>query len=137
MYRKFLVWGTVLSGLAVILGAFAAHGLKAIIPADKIAIFETGVRYQFMHSVALILLAFLIQQNKADQVLIKKMSISGNLFLAGILFFSGSLFALAIQPIIAIQYAKFIGPITPIGGVCFVLAWAIWASAAYFNKVDN
>ena len=137
MYRKFLVWGTILSGLAVILGAFAAHGLKAIISADKIAIFETGVRYQFMHAVALIIVAFFIQQNKANQVFIKKLSISGSLFLVGILFFSGSLFALAIQPVIAIQYAKFIGPITPIGGVCFVLGWAIWASAAYFNKVDN
>lgn len=137
MYRKFLFWGTALSGLAVILGAFAAHGLKAIIPADKIAIFETGVRYQFMHAFALIIVSFFIQQNKSNQALIKKLSISGSLFLVGIMLFSGSLFALAIQPLIAIQYAKFIGPVTPIGGVCFVAGWFIWASAAYFNKVDN
>ena len=63
MHRKVLLWGLLFAGIAVMLGAFGAHALKSLVPADKVIIFETGVRYQLMHALALILLSLYIQQN--------------------------------------------------------------------------
>ena len=57
MYRKILIWGLVFSLLAVVFGAFGAHALKVFVNQDKLQIFETGVRYQFMHAIALIALS--------------------------------------------------------------------------------
>ena len=81
MPRKYLLWGIALAGLSVMLGAFGAHGLKTIVPAAQLAVFETGVRYEFMQALALILLAFHMQQNKANQEQLKRLNKTGNLFL--------------------------------------------------------
>ncbi|MFM2440008.1 MAG: hypothetical protein RLZ16_1007 [Bacteroidota bacterium] len=137
MSRKYLLWGIALAGLSVMLGAFGAHGLKAIVPAAQLAVFETGVRYEFMHALALILLAAHMQQNKANQEQLKRLNKTGNLFLIGILLFSGSLYALTLQPLVNFNFASFIGPITPIGGLCLITGWGVWASAVYLDKVDN
>jgi uncharacterized membrane protein YgdD (TMEM256/DUF423 family) len=90
-----------------------------------------------MHALALILLAFYMQQNKANQEQLKRLNKTGNLFLIGILLFSGSLYALTLQPLIDFNFARFIGPVTPIGGLCLVAGWVIWANAVYLDKVDN
>jgi uncharacterized membrane protein YgdD (TMEM256/DUF423 family) len=137
MFRKYLLWGIALAGLSVMLGAFGAHGLKTIVPAAQLAVFETGVRYEFMHALALLLLAFHIQQNIANQEQLKRLNKTGNLFLIGILLFSGSLYALTLQPLIEFNFARFIGPITPIGGLCLIIGWALWGRAVLLNKVDN
>jgi uncharacterized membrane protein YgdD (TMEM256/DUF423 family) len=137
MSRKYLLWGIALAGLSVMLGAFGAHGLKAIVPAAQLVVFETGVRYEFLHALALLLLAFHMQQNKANQEQLKRLNKTGVLFLIGILLFSGSLYALTLQPLIEFNFTKFIGPITPIGGLCLIIGWALWGRAVYFNKVDN
>ena len=137
MSRKYLLCGIALAGLSVMLGAFGAHGLKTIVPAAQLAVFETGVRYEFLHALALLLLAFHMQQNKANQEQLKRLNKTGVLFLIGILLFSGSLYALTLQPLIEFNFAKFIGPITPIGGLCLIIGWVLWGRAVYFNKVDN
>ena len=105
--------------LSVILGAFAAHALKSQLSETMLNVFQTGVQYQFMHSVAIILLVLLYRQ-QAQSLLIW----SAAFMLAGIVFFSGSLYALAITQI------KWFGPVTPLGGVCFIFGWALLLVAA-------
>lgn len=100
--------------LAVILGAFAAHGLKGKLAANLFSAFETGVQYQFYHALALLLVALLYQQFPGKWLLW-----SGYAMLAGIVLFSGSLYALALTQI------KLFGPVTPIGGLCFIMGWGL------------
>ncbi len=119
---KLLPLGSFLAALAVILGAFAAHALKSVLDAYQLAIFETGVRYQFYHSIALLLVGILqhleIGQKKALQHI-------GTFFLLGILCFSGSLYLLACRTVLGAEaIARIAGPITPIGGVFFIVGWS-------------
>ena len=137
MYRKLLFSGILLCGLSVLFGAFGAHALKSFLTPEKLVTYETGVRYQFMHGLALIILAMHLQQNSANLVQLNRLRFIGSLFLVGILFFSGSLYALSLQPMISVQYSSWIGPITPLGGLCFMIGWTLWARAVYLNKVDN
>jgi uncharacterized membrane protein YgdD (TMEM256/DUF423 family) len=102
--------GAALMFLDVALGAFAAHGLKARLTPEMLTVFETGVRYQAYHALALLLLAALRGPDKA-----------GWCFLAGIILFSGSLYALAASGI------RWLGAITPIGGLFFLAGWVMFA----------
>jgi uncharacterized membrane protein YgdD (TMEM256/DUF423 family) len=122
---KLLTLGSLFAALAVILGAFAAHALKAVLDTYQLAIFETGVRYQFYHSIALLLVGILqrleIGQKKALQRV-------GVFFLLGIICFSGSLYLLACRSLLgADAVASIAGPITPIGGVFFIVGWSLLA----------
>ena len=103
--------------LAVALGAFSAHTLKQKIGLDRLKVFETGVKYQMYH--VLVLLFVNSYTNFSNKI---KNSISF-FFIIGILFFSGSLYILSTQ-IIA---SKYIGPITPLGGVFFIIGWLLLA----------
>lgn len=114
MNKPFLVAGIVFAMFGVVLGAFAAHGLKSRLPADLVAVFQTGVQYQFYHGLGLILLA-LISVHISSNLL----TYSGYLMIAGVVCFSGSLYALALTGI------KFFGPITPLGGLFFILSWML------------
>lgn len=105
--------------LAVILGAFAAHGLKSRLSEGLLAVFQTGVHYQFFHSLGIILLVLLYRQQAQVSLLY-----SAGFMLAGIVLFSGSLYALALTEI------KWFGPVTPLGGLCFILGWAMLIVAA-------
>ncbi len=112
---------TVLAGsysmaLAVLLGAFGAHGLKSMVSEYSVEIFNKAVYYQVIHSLGIILGATLLKNNKAQVVL-------RNLFLAGIICFSGSLYFLTFSDFLNPTLKKVVGPITPIGGVFFVAAW--------------
>lgn len=120
MNKKFLVVAGFSGALAVGLGAFAAHGLKEIISQDQLRIFHTGVEYHFYHTFALFAVVFLSEKIKD-----KMLNFSGWLFTAGIIFFSGSLYLLATIPSI-----NWIGIITPIGGLCFILGWLFFALSA-------
>lgn len=106
--------------LATILGAFAAHLLKGQISEYRMNIFQTGVLYQLIHSLALFGVGLLLLQ--LNKQLIK---CSGWLFLAGIFFFSGSLYLISMLQI------KAIGMITPLGGLCFILGWLSLAIGVY------
>jgi uncharacterized membrane protein YgdD (TMEM256/DUF423 family) len=117
-----MIWtalGAASAFLAVALGAFAAHGLRASVAPDLLAAFETGARYQLVHAVALVALGL-----GADRLPAGDVRAVGALFLAGMLLFSGSLYALALTGV------RMLGAITPLGGVSFLLGWAWLAFAA-------
>jgi uncharacterized membrane protein YgdD (TMEM256/DUF423 family) len=104
---------------SVVLGAFAAHGLKSKLSETLLNTFQTGVQYQMYHSLAVILLVILYRQMPQSLLLY-----SSGFMLAGIILFSGSLYMLALTQI------KWFGPVTPLGGICFIVGWALLIAAA-------
>lgn len=108
---------------AVLLGAFAAHGLKARVSADMVEIFDKGARYQMYHALAMLFVA-LFADRKPDGKLIP----AAWLFSAGIFLFSGSLYALVLTG------HRWLGAITPIGGVCFIAGWVCLFIAALKSR---
>lgn len=111
--------GALLAGAGVGLGAFGAHGLKSKISADMLAVFEVGVRYQVYHALALLAVSWATTRWPGNWV-----NASGWLFLVGILLFSGSLYVMTFTG------QKWLGAVTPLGGVCFILGWVFLAVAA-------
>lgn len=111
--RLALLLGACSALVAVIWGAFGAHGLRPLISADLLAVFETGVRYQFYHALGLILVA-LIGKVNGNSVLLRWSVV---FFALGIVVFCGSLYLLALT-----QWRKW-GMVTPIGGLSFILGW--------------
>ena len=118
MQKLFLSAGAALAGVAVILGAFGAHALKEKIAADQLLVFETGVRYQMYHALALVAVGLLFDKFGSSML-----SFSGYAFMFGILFFSCSLYLLSLRTMLGIESWKFLGPITPLGGLCFIAGW--------------
>ncbi|MEJ7558901.1 MAG: DUF423 domain-containing protein [Pedobacter sp.] len=115
MNRKILITASLFGAVAVVLGAFGAHGLKNIIPADALAIWAKGVEYQFYHTFALLFLSQL-KENKWTKF-------AFGFFSFGILFFSGSLYLLATRSVTEIIFVNYVGPITPIGGLLLIIGW--------------
>jgi uncharacterized membrane protein YgdD (TMEM256/DUF423 family) len=136
MQRKILLWGIAFALVAVILGAFGAHALKTILSPEKLQSFETGVRYQLIHAIALILLALYSQQNAAHHNFVKGIGFAAHFFIAGCFLFSGSIYGLALLSLIHSKWAMVLGPITPMGGLSFMLGWASWARVVWMNKVN-
>jgi uncharacterized membrane protein YgdD (TMEM256/DUF423 family) len=118
MNRNFLSIAALLGALSVALGAFAAHKLKQIASPDAVAVFETGVRYQFYHVFALLIVALL-----SEKLTNKWMTWAGNCFITGIILFSGSLYILTALKIADNDHLNFIGAVTPIGGLFFIAGW--------------
>ncbi len=111
--KSLLVSAAILAGLAVAIGAFGAHGLKAILEANqRTDTFETAVKYHFYHALAMLLVGVLAKSTQ-NAALVKP----GLLFLGGTVIFSGTLYALSITNI------KILGAITPIGGVLYLIGW--------------
>jgi len=136
MYRKILIAGILFCMLSVVFGAFGAHALKALVTPDKLQIFETGVRYQFMHGMALIALSLFGLQSTIKTVN-KSLKWVAIFFSIGIFLFSGSLYGLTILSNSANAIKSILGPITPLGGLCFILAWALWLKLVLKHKVDK
>lgn len=111
--RMYLLIGALLALLGVMLGAFGAHGLKNILSVTALETFEVGVRYQIYHSLAIMLLGGLMVQ--ASTLWCKRAAV---FFIIGCVLFSGSIYLLALTG------QKWLGPITPLGGLCFMLGWA-------------
>ena len=120
MDRTFLFIGALLGGVGVGLGAFGAHGLKGRLSQEMLAVFETGVRYQMYHALALLVLGAMMTRLEGRAVVV-----AGWSFTAGILIFSGSLYALALSGV------TMLGAITPIGGAAFLAGWLALAIAAF------
>lgn len=118
--RLFLAAGGLAAFLAVALGAFGAHALKGRLSAEMLAVWHTGVEYHFFHALGLLAVGLLATQ-LPESALLKW---SGWLMLAGIAAFSGSLYALALTG------ERWLGAITPFGGVAFLAAWALFVTAA-------
>ncbi|MCK5401849.1 MAG: DUF423 domain-containing protein [Flavobacteriaceae bacterium] len=118
MNKPILVTASLLGLLSIAFGAFGAHGLKAIISVDALQTFETGVRYQMYHAIVLLFVGSttLIQQ-KTKKTLFY-------LIIFGVLFFSGSIYGLATNNLTSFDF-KTIGFITPIGGLLFIVSWAL------------
>jgi uncharacterized membrane protein YgdD (TMEM256/DUF423 family) len=121
MERLFFGLGALSGAMAVALGAFGAHGLKTRLPADLLAIFETGVRYQMYHALALLAVAWAVTRWSGSNL----PAAAGWLFVAGTLLFSCSLYLLALTG------QRWLGAITPLGGVAFVAGWVCLALAAW------
>jgi uncharacterized membrane protein YgdD (TMEM256/DUF423 family) len=118
MHKNFLSIAAVLGALSVALGAFAAHRLKEIVSPDAVAIFETGVRYQFYHVFALLVVGLL-----SERIDNKWMIWAGNCFIMGIVFFCGSLYALTALKVAESSHLTLIGIATPVGGLFFIAGW--------------
>ena len=114
-----LLIAAVNGGLAVVCGAFAAHGLQGRIDAEALGVFETGARYHMYHALAIGLAAFAMRDAAASAA-----ATAAAFFLVGILLFSGSLYLLALTGI------RGLGIVTPFGGVCFLIGWGALALAA-------
>jgi uncharacterized membrane protein YgdD (TMEM256/DUF423 family) len=125
MMQIFLSVASIFAGSAVMAGAFASHALRSQISQRSLEVFEVGVRYQMYHALALLVVALLVSQNPSPPLLLV---ISGWLFIAGTVIFSGSLYALSLTDI------KILGAITPIGGVAFIAGWIILAIASFQIK---
>jgi uncharacterized membrane protein YgdD (TMEM256/DUF423 family) len=120
MDRFFFTAGAISAFLAVALGAFAAHGLRSKLPADMFNVFEVGVRYHMYHALALLAVAWASTRWPGTPV-----TAAGWFFIFGTLVFSGSLYLLALGG------PRWLGAITPVGGLAFLigwllLAWAVW-----------
>lgn len=137
MDRKILILGLTFAALSVLLGAFGAHALKSMVSGEKLQIFETGVRYQFMHAMALITLAIYCNQRNLSVKEQKRIAWAAHFFIAGTLLFSGSLYILTLIATTDHPLIPFIGPITPLGGLCFMLGWFLWLRVVFLNKVDK
>ena len=127
MERKFLLWGFVFGGLAIVIGAFGAHALKEVLNESQQASFETGVRYQMYHS---LLLLFLSMQPKLRTKLLL------NLIVIGTMLFSFSIYLLNLRSYLSVDWLSFLGPITPVGGLLLLSAWLIGIVKTVQNKVN-
>ncbi len=115
--------GAIAGAVGVLLGAFGAHGLKSRVDPDLLAVFETGVRYHMYHALALLAVGWAATRWPGAWV-----SASGWLFLIGIVVFSGSLYLMTLTG------ARWLGAITPLGGLAFISGWVALAVAAWKGR---
>lgn len=118
MERIFFSLGALLAGIAVGLGAFGAHALSGTLGPEDLVTFETGVRYQMYHALALLAVAWAVGRWESVQL-----EWAGWLFLFGILVFSGSLY------ILVLTGQRWLGAVTPLGGLAFIAGWLLLTSA--------
>jgi uncharacterized membrane protein YgdD (TMEM256/DUF423 family) len=128
MNKRIILTAALSGAIAVILGAFGAHGLKSLIDPSALVTWQKGVEYQFYHTMALLYLSTFARYRN------KLINIAYFCFTFGIVLFSGSLYLLATRSISHLAFADFIGPITPIGGLLFVLGWIMLFFAAVKDK---
>ena len=124
MNKPFLIIAALLGAFTVALGAFGAHAIKERVNEYTLGIFETAVKYQFYHVFALLAVGILFQQYSSGWMLW-----SGRLFIAGIILFCGSLYALTYFLANNNESMKWLGAITPFGGLCFIAGWVCMAIA--------
>src|SRR5262245_51549401 len=120
MFKFWFGLGCFMAGLGVGACAFGAHALKQRLAPDLLVVFETGVRYQMYHALGLLALAL-----SSDRWSGLNLNLAGWLFLVGIILFCGSLYALCLTGVRAF------GAVTPLGGICFLAAWALLAWGAW------
>ena len=122
MGHPFIIIGAVCAALAVTLGAFGAHALKSRLDANTLAVFQTGVEYQFYHALGILVIGLLLMNPQAPA----GAKTAGWLLFAGILLFSGSLYVLSLSG------QRMLGMITPFGGLAFILGW-LWLAWSYWK----
>ncbi|GGG26177.1 DUF423 domain-containing protein [Paenibacillus abyssi] len=127
MYLKYAAYGAVHAMLAVVLGAFGAHGLEARLSEHMLTVFETGVRYHMYHGLGILLIAAFAERLGEMRAVVWAM----RLLMIGIVLFSGSLYVLSLS-----GFTK-LGMITPLGGVAFIAGWIMFASAAWRQRINK
>ena len=130
MSRLSIGIGAVLGIISIILGAFGAHALKEVLTEQQLISFETGVRYQMYHAVFLLIvgcIGFLTEKQKKTIL---------SFTILGVFLFSGSIYLLATQTISGMNF-KFLGPITPIGGLLLIISWCLLAFFSFRQKTDK
>ena len=132
MNKRFLKIAAFIGAITVIFGAFAAHAIKSRVNAETLSIFETGVRYQMYHVFAIFLVGIIYKEFS-----FKYMIWAGNLFLAGIILFSGSLYALTFFKANGNENMNWLGAVTPFGGTCFIVGWSLILLSLYQTKKSN
>ncbi|MES2447742.1 MAG: DUF423 domain-containing protein [Bacteroidota bacterium] len=128
MNKKIILTAAFFGALAVILGAFGAHSLKNLVDTYSLSIWQKGVEYQFYHTFALLYLSTFARYKN------KLIVLAFTFFTAGILLFSGSLYLLALKDVFTSSIAQYVGPVTPLGGLCFVIGWICLFLAALKDK---
>ncbi|GEM66211.1 UPF0382 membrane protein YwdK [Sphingobacterium faecium NBRC 15299] len=128
MNKRIILVAAFFGALAVILGAFGAHGLEGKISAQHIETWKTANQYHFYHTLALLFLSTFSRAKTAS------IRVSFIAFIIGLLFFSGSLYLLSIREISGFGNPAILGPITPLGGLAFIVGWAALFVAALKNK---
>ncbi len=130
MHKNYLAIAAVFGGLAVALGAFGAHGLEQVTTDEKVLQgFRTGVHYQMYHAIALLFVAFAF-----DKLSVNVGRWAANCFITGIVLFSGSLYLITFLKIQESEAVRFAGPITPVGGLFFIMGWLFLLMAAVKKK---
>lgn len=118
-------WALVILSLAVVTGAFGAHMLRKLLTADHLESWNTAVEYQFYHGLGMLLIGVASANGILQE---KRALLASRLMAAGILMFSGSIYLLSTREIHGMNIS-WLGPVTPVGGVCFIAAWLISAAA--------
>ena len=132
--RFYLLVSAISGLLSVALGAFGAHGLKKVVSPEMLAAYQTGVQYQFIHTLVLLALAILMLASKP--AVVNKLKWSANLMITGIVLFSGSLYTMTFMSA-AGGFPTWLGPITPIGGLAFIMGWIFLMVAVLKLPVDE
>jgi len=132
MQKMFLLIASLSGAVAVMLGAMGAHALKAKISPEQLITYETAVKYQVYHSIGLLIIALLM-----DKLDTRLLGYSGCLFIAGIFLFSGSVYLLSLRTLLGIENWTFLGPVTPLGGLCFIAGWITLAIAVIKLKSQS
>ncbi|MFT7339309.1 MAG: uncharacterized membrane protein YgdD (TMEM256/DUF423 family) [Marinobacter maritimus] len=127
LMRLPIVTGAFFALTAVMAGAFGAHSLRNLVSERSLEVFQTAVTYQMYHAITLMLVAVLSGFGLSRRLL----GLAVSFFLAGILLFSGSLYTLVLTDM------RWVGPITPIGGVCFMIGWALLLAAGARHQVNQ
>ena len=125
----FIRTASVLGGMAVVFGAFGAHYLKSALTPEMLQAFETGVRYQFYHALAIAICGLVFQNNPSGSV-----RLAARLFLAGIICFSGSIYLLSTRSLTGLEFLAWLGPVTPLGGLLFIAGWISLAVAGFYGS---
>jgi uncharacterized membrane protein YgdD (TMEM256/DUF423 family) len=128
MNKRIIIAASIFGMIAVILGAFGAHTLKGSLSSSELEVWKTAVDYHFYHTFALL---FLAAFSKKDS---RAINLSAWFFTIGILLFSGSLYLISTKEILNLTGINFIGPITPIGGLFFIMGWVSLLVATLKNK---
>lgn len=127
MNKRIIITASIFGILAVIFGAFGAHILKDMISSSQIEIWQTAVQYHFFHTLALLFLSTFARFKN------NLINISSYFFVFGMIFFSGSLYLIALKDVLSIN-TSFIGPVTPLGGLFFIFGWMGLLLAAIKDK---
>jgi len=127
MYKLFLILGSINAFIAVSMGAFGAHFLKTKISENMLTVFQTAVQYHFYHSLGLIIIGVLTISIKPE----KYLGIAGWMMFFGIILFSGSLY------ILSTTATRWVGIITPFGGIAFIASWVFIAIAVWKGSATN